>query len=287
MMVTLSYSLWYLGLNVLVSLSTGSYAPLFPLLAIELISALIALAVMAAKGAVSELRFNPIYSVLSGIFLACGNYMFFTTINSNGIPFAGSFAAAEIVVFSLLLWASTRTRKSVGFYVIGSALVAAGLIVESFRLSGSSVMLNAPLVEYGVALAVLYGIGTFFYYISLERTKRQMATMFAVQLSEAAFFAVLLAAYSASITLPHFSAYYVIVVFAVAMALFLSFFGETAMVNMLIPFGKGAVSTGYTLSDLQLIPVLMYSLAINPTYWASYTPGIALIVIGSVFLQRG
>ncbi len=114
-----------------------------------------------------------------------------------------------------------------------------------------------------------------------------MATMFAVQLSEAAFFAVLLAAYSASITLPHFSAYYVIVVFAVAMALFLSFFGETAMVNMLIPFGKGAVSTGYTLSDLQLIPVLMYSLAINPTYWASYTPGIALIVIGSVFLQRG
>jgi hypothetical protein len=284
--VTLAYSLWYLGLGVLEGLSGGAYSPIVPLLLIELISAfIVVLLMLLMKKPIIKSGFKPIYAVASGLTLGAGNYVFFTTIGASGVAFASSFATAEIAVFTLLLWISSRERRSAWLYLVGSIIVTAGLIIESFRLNGSAVVLNAQLIEYGTALALLYGFGTFFYYLSLQRTKNQTATMLYVQVTEIAMFIALLAVFFSGVTLPTFSPYYTAVLLLVAAALFLSFYGETTMVNMLIPFGQSAVSTGYILASLQLVPVLAYSLLINPGSWASYTPGIALIVIGSVCLQ--
>lgn len=285
LLVTIAYSVWYIGLNLLSSFSNGAYSPVLPLFLIELISALIVLAMALTRQNKKILGFDPRYSILAGVIFAAANYMFFVTISSSGIPFAGSFATAEIVVFSFLLWASSKTKRVVGFYVLGAALIAAGLIIESFKLGGGAVDLNATLVEYGTGFAVLYGLAAFFYYISLEKTKDTLGTMLGVQGTQTALFLSLLCFYFGSITLPSLSLYYIVIVIGVAIALFLSFFGETVMVEILIPFGRSAVSTGYILASLQLIPVLIYSLAINPGEWVSYTPGIALIVMGSVFLQ--
>jgi hypothetical protein len=284
--VTLSYALWYIGLGQLVSLSSGAYAPLLPLLLVQLISTAIVLAAIFARGPPGGLpRFDPRYAIVSGVFFAAGNYAFFITINSNGVPLASSFATAEILVFSLLLWATSKSRKSAGSYVVGSALIAAGLIAESFRLNGSAVVLNAALFEYGALLAALYGLATFFYYLSVERTKEKLGTMLGIEATEIALFLALLAANLGSVTLPALNAYYLAVVAVVGVSLFVSFFAETVLVDLLIPFGRRALSTGYALSSLQLVPVLVYALAMDPSGWLSFAPGMALIVAGSVFLE--
>lgn len=284
-MVMLSYGLWYIGLGLIASNSNGAESPILPLLLIEIISVLIVLGVSYALKFSIMRNFDPVYSVIAGILFALGNYAFFVTINTSGVPFASSFAAAEIVVFSFLMWVSAKKRRSLGKYILGSAIIASGLTIESFRLSGSAIILNSALVEYGALFAILYGGATFFYYLSLEKTKNALGTMFGLQITEVVIFGALFAFYAGNIALPAFNLTYAILIIVVGLVLFLSLFGETIMMNILMPFGHGAVSTGYVLSDMQLVPVLIYSIAINPASWISYTPGIVMIVLGSILLE--
>ncbi len=283
LLTSISYSAWYLGSNVVVD-SLRGYSLIVPLLIIQSVSAAVVFVFMMRRPHEFGLRALA-YPVLAGIMYAIGNIIFYFIISSTGIPSASSFASAEIMVFVLLLAISSKNKASMEFYYIGSVLVAAGLILESIKLSGGALTLNAGLIGEGLLLAVAYGIATYLYYLSTKKVENKFTSMFAIQFTEVLLYSAILLLVYRSVSFASFTAPSLLMSVGLGIVLMASFYLETTMMKLLIPLGKGATATGYILSDLQLLPVLAYTLIVNPSSWVYYAPGMVTITIGMALLE--
>ncbi len=281
--VSIAYSIWYLGSGTLLSLSPLA-SPIFPLMLIESISTV--LVFIFARGRIGLEKWSDVkYPVLSALAYSFGNFLFYTVIVGSGVPSASAFAAAEIVIFTLLLWLFSKHNMNMSLYSLASVIIATGLITESLVLRNGFYSLNLNLVGLGILIAVLYGVATYFYYLSVNKIKKSFTTMFYIQAPQAiAYFTVLLLFVPAS-AFPKVDTAYLLLAAAIGVILFASFALETAMMKTLSKAGQGAVATGYILSDMQLIPVLVYFLAANPSAWEMYAPGLLLVTVGLALLD--
>ncbi|MEM3405021.1 MAG: hypothetical protein QXZ01_01685 [Candidatus Micrarchaeaceae archaeon] len=283
-LTTLLYSAWYISLSFLANYYNGAYSPIFSFLLIFII-----LSVMRFASAQGNLHLyapsDAIYPLVSGLFYSIGNYVFYVLIYQNGVQFASSFASAEIIFFVIMLWISGKKKSGMALYAIGSVLIAAGLIMESAVLGDVAVAINAKLFEYGLLMAFLYGMATYFYYLSTLRIKSITATMFYITITEAVAFLFMFVLLYNVIILPKIGISYLLLITVSAVMLFFSFFAETWMMKLLAPLGEGTVATGYILSDLELLPVMFYAIAINPASWASFVPGMLIITVGMALLD--
>ncbi len=73
--------------------------------------------------------------------------------------------------------------------------------------------------------------------------------------------------------------------FRTSSVLMLSSYLEVLVLIVLNPFGRGAVATGYMLSDLQLLPVIVFVLLAEPGAWTYLVPGLIFITIGMLLLE--
>lgn len=284
LLTTISYSIWYIGSSIIVAPLRGTYSLIVPLFIIEVVSALLMFIFMQREPHDTDPR-TLVYPIISGVMFMVTNFIFYFIISSTGISPASSFVSAEIVIFTLLLLLSSKNKMAMSFYYLGSVFVAVGLILESFKLSGTAVELNTTLIGEGLLLAVFAGVATYFYYLSTTKIGNKFTSMFIIQFTEVLLYGGIMLAVYKSIAFPTFTLPYTLLIVAVGAVLMLSFYFETTMMKLLIPLGKGAVSTGYILSDLQLLPVLAYVLIINPSSWVYYAPGLVIITIGMAFLE--
>ncbi|MEM3280100.1 MAG: hypothetical protein QXR29_02430 [Candidatus Micrarchaeaceae archaeon] len=283
-LTTLLYSAWYISLSFLANYYKGAYSPIFSFLLIFIIVGLMRFLLAYGNLHLYEAS-DAVYPLVSGLFYSLGNYVFYVLIYKNGVQFASSFASAEIIFFVIMLWISGKRRSGMVLYAIGSVLIAAGLIMESAILDGTVIALNAKLLEYGLLMAFFFGMATYFYYVSTVRIKSITATMFYITLAEAIAFLFMFILFYNVIILPTINLDYVILVIISSIMLFFSFLAETWMMKLLAPLGEGTVATGYILSDLELLPVMFYAIAINPASWVSFAPGMLVITAGMALLD--
>lgn len=283
LLTSIAYSFWYIGSNAVVD-SLHGYTLIIPLLIIEAVSSAGAFAFMMSRPHGIGPR-TLAYSVLSGAMYTIGNLTFYLIIRSSGIAPASSFAAAEIVIFVLLLALSSRNKASMEFYYVGAVFVAAGLVLESLKLSGGALALNSGLIGDGLLLAVVYGVATYLYYLSVANVENKFTSMFVIQFTEVLLYSVLLLLVYSKVSFASFTAPSLLLIVGVGVVFMASFYLETTMMKMLTPLGKGATATGYILSDLQLLPVLAYAVITNPSSWVYYAPGMIVITVGMALLE--
>ncbi len=283
-LTSIIYGAWYVSFSLLANASSSSVSPLFPLLIIWSVSASIAFIFTAKERAFVHSIKNMAFPMLSGIFFVAGNYLFYVTTRQIGIPFSSSFATAEILVFSALLFLFSKERKTT-HYVLGALMISIGLIIESAKLQNSAIVFNTPLIIYGVAIAVLFGIATYFYYLSTKKIESKSAIIFYTQATEAVLFLVLFLVFYNKIQLPLLTTQYLAFAVFVGAFLFVAFFTESIMMKMLGRFKEGTVATGYILSDLQLIPVMAYAIIAQPSSFIGFVPGMAIIMLGMIWLD--
>jgi hypothetical protein len=280
---SVAYAIWYLGSNAVMAMSDGLLSPIFSLFLIEIVSSLIVL--LAGRSRI-WLRLDQLpYPVVSGALFALGNYIFYVTIANNGLAPASAFASAEIVIFTAILALSSRYKQLIGLYFAGTALIAGGMVMESLTLSGQTLAFSTSVLGTGVALAFIYGIATYFYYLSTKKIENPFAVMFPIQFTEVILFGIALAVLLPSVQIPHLGAAYVTLIIVVGVVLMLSFYLETLVLKVLTPFGRGAVATGYALSDLQLLPVIIFVLVAVPSTWTYNVPGLLFITVGMLLLE--
>ena len=284
LLTSIVYGGWYVSFSLLADASGSAVSPILPLLMIWAVSAFIAFIFTARARAFVHSIKNTVFPILSGVFFVAGNYLFYVTTRQIGIPFSSSFATAEILVFSALLFIFSKERKRTS-YVFGALLIAAGLILESAKLQNAVIIFNAPLLIYGVAMAVLFGFATYFYYLSTKTIESKVATIFYVQATEVVLFLILLLILYPTMQLPRLTPQYIALAVSVGAFLFLAFFIESVMMKMLGRFNEGAVATGYILSDLQLLPVMAYAIIVQPSSFLGFVPGMAIITLGMIWLD--
>ena len=191
LVTSIAYAIWYIGAGALLNMNK-SVSPFFLLFAIESISAILVFA--SARGRVRAGKLSYLkYSVLSGLFFLVANYLFFVTIINAGVPAASSFASAEIVIFTALLWVGEGEgrRKAVN-YALGALLVSIGLVAESLAVQSGTYFLNFETIGLGVAIALFAGLATYFYYLSVKTLESKQVTMFYMQGVQAVLFLLLL-----------------------------------------------------------------------------------------------
>ena len=282
--VALAYGFWYILFSIIASYQVGIFAPIFPLIVIETISTLLNFTIARHELLIND-KIAILYLLISGLLYAGGNYMLYLVMNSNGVSFASSFASAEIVVFTLALLLTERNNQKLKNILLGSILITLGLIYESLSLSTISVDLVIKLIEYGLPTAIFYGSGTFVYFLSTNKVKNKFTINFYIQASEVAIFLILISLVKVNISM-QISSYYLLWLIAGGFTLFIAFYLNTTMMKVLQSFNnKTVVATGYIISDLMLLPILIYTLITNPSLWLSYTPGIILIIFGMSFLE--
>ncbi len=280
---SISYSIWYLGSNAVMSMSNGLLSPIFSLLLIEAVSSLIVF--ILAKGQIWIRLENLPYPIMAGALFAIGNYMFYVTIASNGLGPASAFASAEIIVFTAILALSSKHKQLLSLYLAGVVFIAGGMILESLTLSGQSIIISTYALQTGFAMAFVFGLATYFYYLASKKIENPLNVMFPIQFTEVMLFGIALIILSPSIQIPVINASYVTLIVVVGFMLMLSFYLETLVFKLLVPFGKGAVATGFALSDLQLLPVIIFVLIAEPATWTFHVPGLLFITIGMLLLD--
>ncbi len=284
LVTSIAYSIWYIGAGALLRIGGPGVSPLFLLFAIEAISAFLVFLVAGGKigvGRLSDIK----YPILSGLCFVAANYLFFVTIINSGVPAASSFASAEIVLFTALLWITTGGYARRSTYVLGAFVITIGLVSESLVVHTGSYALNFTTIGLGLGIATFAGLATYFYYRSVRTLEKKLTTMFYIQGIQVVVFFILL-----NLTKGGYPSLGINVLFwpllvGVGAALFLSFYFETVMMKILTRFRGAIVATGYILSDLQLLPVLFYFLAVDPSSWQVYAPGLVLITIGMALLE--
>ncbi len=281
--VSLLYSLWYILSGALVSLSPNT-SPIFTWMLIEATSA--TLMFIIAKGDLKIEKLSDLkYPISSAAAYALGNYIFYILIAMNGVPAASAFGTAEIIIFTLLIWVTTKRDVNMAMYSFASAIIAAGLVIESLVIRNGIYSLNGSLIALGLLIAVFYGAATYFYYLSTKRIKSKFTTMFFIQAPQVLIFGASVLLFVPASNMPAITGWYALLTVIVGAVLLASFYFETLMMKVLANVGRGAVATGYILSDMQLIPVVVYYLIVNPGAWQTYVPGLLLVTIGLAMLD--
>ena len=280
---SLMYSLWYLLSGSLVSRSPY-ISPLFPWLLIEATSA--AIVFVIAKGDVRVERLSDLkYPVVSSFLYSVGNYVFYVLIATNGVPAASAFSAAEIIIFTLLLWLTARRKINIATYSLASAVIAGGLVIESLAIQKGAYVLNTQTIVFGIIIAAFYGAATYFYYLSAKHIKSKFTTMFFIQAPQVVVYGMALLFFTHESFIPLITGEYLLIAVIVGVVLLASFYLETTMMKVLSLVGRGSVATGYILSDLQLIPVVINFLIVSPGTWQTYVPGLLLVTVGLAMLD--
>jgi hypothetical protein len=280
---SIAYAVWYIGSNSVMSMSSGTYAPILPLLLVEIISSF--LVFLIAKGKIRLQLSQLPYPVISGALFALGNYLFYVVIGGSGVAPASAFASAEIVIFTAMLALTSRHKSLVSLSYAGSVFIAGGMIMESLTLNGQSLSFNPHLLVLGVLIALIYGIATYFFYLSTRKIDDTLSVMFPIQFTEVILFGIAFVALLPVMPMPHFNTFYISLIILLGVMLMASFYLETLVLKILVPFGRSAVATGYILSDLQLLPVIAFVLITQPGMFDFYLPGLFFITFGMMLLD--
>jgi len=283
------YEFWYFGSNFITSTNPNA-SLIIPLLIIFSICVIISIIFELYKNKrflEIKRRSDLLYPILAGIVFAFGNYLFYFVINYAGIPAASAFTTAEIVVFSFLLLLVSKNKNTMSFLLMASIFIALGMILESLKIEYGNIVLNTTTLFVGVVIAVLYGAATYLYYASLEHIEKKMSSITIIFITELVVFSLiaLIMSFNNSIVLPNFNIYYILAVGGLGIILFLTAWLDATIMKVLLPFGEEAVATGYIISDMQLLPIIIYTIFAFPSEWYLYATGLALVVIGILLLD--
>ncbi|MGC8649156.1 MAG: hypothetical protein ACP5UN_02980 [Candidatus Micrarchaeia archaeon] len=283
------YEFWYFGSDYITGTNPNASA-IIPLLIVFFVSAVLAI-LMSIKQEKRILNIDKRkymwYPIFSGIFFALGYYIFYVVINSAGIPAASAFSTAEIVIFTLLLLLSSKDKSNMSFLLVGAVFIAFGMILESLKIEYANVILNSKILLLGIIIAILYGIATYFYYVSLEKIEKKMSTITIMFIMQFIVLGLITAVMflSNNLILPNFNILYILIAVGIGLVLFFTEWLDATMMKVLNTFGEEAIATGYIISDMQLLPIIVYSIFAFPNTWYIYASGLALIIIGIIFLD--
>ncbi|MGC9071208.1 MAG: hypothetical protein ACP5HK_00710 [Acidilobus sp.] len=262
---SLSYSAWFLASQE-AAMGKSPMASLFMVMTVAL-----AITIILNMGGLGRVRPSSVLRAMGGgLLFAIGNLLFYTMIPLSGLGLASAFSSLSLLLFSLLILPKVRPRTTL-LYVTGSALSALGVGGLSYAHHGGASYYGALL---GVAIAVLYALGTYVLYMSIS-SSGVAGPSIGIFVGELLFF-------SPSFVLPHSPPALVWTTVAgasLAVALNLEARGFKA----LIPHEKEAI--GNVLSSLELLPVAIYYLVVYGPMAYLYATMLGVTVVGLVLLS--
>ncbi|MEM0140803.1 MAG: hypothetical protein QXN66_02030 [Thermoplasmatales archaeon] len=270
---SLTYSVWLIGSGFLI-LASGENFPIFYLLIIMVGGTFFSL----FFGIPRTINRATFLSVLSGILFAIANFSMYFLIKSDDIAVASSFAEFNVLFLPILLYLSGDRSTKFLKYSVGLFLVTFGLIVENIQSTGKYII--SPLsVIVGIVMGFLYAAATYLVYAATKGDHTSNSNIFYVFLSECGvlliFWSILKFQIEPAPTLVYISISLVISVsLVVALAL------EVNGYRSLRPLGFRQVTLGNILSNLELLPVIVFSFILYPSLRVQYTLGLFLVTVG-------
>lgn len=285
LLTSLAYAVWYMGSAYVASAVPNAYSILVPLLMIQLTSFIVLFALSKGKMRVKS-RKALTYAVLSGVVFGVAGIVFYTLLRGGGVVIGSAFGSADVLVFSALMLFHAKIKISAPKYLFGAVLVSLGLALETIKLSGGKIVFDPYMIGLGILLSLLWGIAYFFLFLANRYKEEQKTSLILwVLITVALVYLCFILLLHGNITFQIGSIEFLGLVIVLGLTLLLSFFLDITQIRDLIPVGRSAVSVGYALSDLSLLPILVYALFLYPKSWPSYVPGLVLITIGIILMD--
>ncbi len=273
---SMSYSYWLIGSAFAVSIESGEYdyLSLFLIMFFSLI-----LSILFFKK-IGKILFT---GILSGLAFSVGNLLLYLLIGKINIVIAGSFTALNLVFFPLFIYPGSK--KNLIKHISGSAIVSAGLIVESLTIGNFKTDLFIISIIIGVLLGLIYALATYLFNLSLIKENDVKNTIFTIFLTETVFygiFSVVLKNYSTNI---FYNWLFLINVVLVAISLFAGLYLEARGFKGFKRKEFEERNIVNILSNLELLPIIIVSIIVYSNLIVFYISGLALIIIGMVLIS--
>ena len=124
------------------------------------------------------------YPALGGVLFGLGNIVFFYTIRVDILPIVAAIVYSNLIIFSFLLSKSKGSRISF-LYILGTITAVFGLGIMEL-LDTDKIVVEPVLIEQSFLLVILYGLGSYFIYISSLNKDKTENSIFLVFLIETA-----------------------------------------------------------------------------------------------------
>ena len=270
---SLTYSIWLVGSGFIILTSHEGF-PIFYLLVIMCVGMLFSL----IFGLPSYAGKRTFILFFSGILFGLANFVLYSLIKSNDITVASSFAEFNVLFFPVLLYAFNKKKTKVSKYIIGLILVTFGLIVENL-VSRRSYILTPLDIFLGVFMGFLYAVATYGIYLSIGHESSSNSGIFYVFLGETTVLFLLWYLLKFKIY-PALNPISVTVSFIIAAALVIALNLEIRGYRTLRNIGMRQITIGNILSNLELLPVIVFAFILYPSLRAEYTIGLLLVTAG-------
>ncbi|MFP3318696.1 MAG: hypothetical protein RXP98_05925 [Thermoplasmata archaeon] len=273
---SMAYSYWLIGSSIVVLMGSGSY-DYFSLFIIMLISLIFSILFFKK---IKKIVFT---GVLSGLAFSIGNILLYILIGKINIVIAGSFTALNLVFFPLFMY--SKGKRNLIKHIAGSAVIAAGLILESLTIGNfrSDLLIISLLI--GIFLGFVYAIATYLFNVSLIREKEIKNTIFTIFLTETIFYGIFTIAFmnfSLSLVMKK---EFIINNVLVSLSIFIGIYLEARGFKGFKRYEFAKRNTVNILSNLELLPVIFLSIIEFKNYISFYITGLVLIIIGMIIIS--
>ncbi|MGC8516152.1 MAG: hypothetical protein ACP5OC_08490 [Thermoplasmata archaeon] len=275
---SLTYSVWLVGSGFIILMSLGSF-PIFYLLVIMCAGMLFSL----IYGFPKSIDRYTLIPILSGILFALANFSMYFLIKSNDITVASSFAEFNVLFFPVLLFIFNKKGTKFSKYLVGLFLVTFGLIVENVVSSGSYAL--TPLnVLLGVLMGFLYAAATYVLYLSTKNSGPSNSRIFYVFLAESVVLFIFWSSLKFKIE-PALNVTSIAISLIISASLVVALGLEISGYRSLSAIGFRQITIGNVLSNLELLPVIVFSFVLYPSLRVQYTLGLLLVTAGILIVS--
>ncbi|MCL5239370.1 MAG: hypothetical protein M1286_02775 [Candidatus Marsarchaeota archaeon] len=165
----IAWTFWSILSNVIVSLNTQT--AILYLLFVEGFVTAITLVILVIYMAFKRMKLTDNdrklakYPVVAGICFGLGIIIYYGLIGNQNFPLVSSFQFGYIIVLALLISRVKHERLKMR-YLLGTILVVAGLIAQTFALNPMGISASLSVILLSTAMLVLYAVGFYcsFYY---------------------------------------------------------------------------------------------------------------------------
>lgn len=273
---SMAYSYWLIGSALAVLFTAGKY-DYFSLFLIMFLSFIISIIVFRGINRISLLGF------VSGIAFSIGNMFLYVLIGNINVVIAGSFTALNLVFFPLLIF--RKGKKNLAKHLIGSSIIATGLVIESLTLGGLKTDFLLISIITGIFLGLIYAIATYFFNSSLIKEKDIKNTISTIFLTEVIFFGFAALAFNNFYTRIFSNVLFIINIFLISISIFAGIYLEAKGFKGLKVSEFEERNTVNILSNLELLPILIISIFQYTKYFSFYFCGLILIVLGMIIIS--
>ena len=168
-LVSVVWSFWSIFADILASLNSSGIFTCITIAYLVTVLGSIPLALKFKNKTDTKISKRPkikfIYPLLGGAVMGLGIVLFYGLVGNKDFPFVSSMMFSGIMVMAFLISRLAKTRPN-KFYIIGTAVVIAGLALQTLALYGFELASSLYIIILSVVMMLAYSAGDYLVFYS-------------------------------------------------------------------------------------------------------------------------